>query len=272
MARKDVTSFNVCCGVCVCGVMPRPRLSIALPHVLCLYPYAHHASILLHVWLRPVPRSTSLSLSFTLQPHHDSAGVLLRALSAAAPGAPEVVLGLLLLAILLASAGIHPGGVQHLHPNGHVVPLLPLGARVLNHVQGVAVLPGKGALAARFGCLPPADPACPRGAGGRGLLLPGLLLGLRHRASHLSDVLAQGAPHARGAGLVHEVGVAALAPGEGGSGGDERRGRGWEVRRGLGTRSLASGMTYLQLAIVFCEDSWLMVVHTAHRTLDAPVG
>jgi len=55
-------------------------------------------------------------------------------------------------------------------------------------------------------------------------------------------------------------------------GGSERRGRGWEVRRGLGTRSLASGMTYLQLAIVFCEDSWLMVVHTAHRTLDAPVG
>ena len=64
--RKDVTSFNACCGVCVRGVMPRPRLSIALPHVLCLYPYAHHASILLHVWLRPVPRSTSLSLSLSL--------------------------------------------------------------------------------------------------------------------------------------------------------------------------------------------------------------
>lgn len=73
MARKDVTSFNVCCGVCVRGVMPRPRLSIALPHVLCLYPYAHHASILLHVWLRPVPRSTSLSLSLLLYSHTTTA-------------------------------------------------------------------------------------------------------------------------------------------------------------------------------------------------------
>ena len=73
MARKDVTSFHVCCGVCVRGVMPRPRLSIALPHVLCLYPYAHHASILLHVWLRPVPRSTSLSLSLLLYSHTTTA-------------------------------------------------------------------------------------------------------------------------------------------------------------------------------------------------------